>query len=276
MRRYAIVSLQLLLGLIPIMNASLMAAELPALKHRFVVVCHRGNHTHTHENSLAAFEAAIRAGADFVELDVRRTRDGRYVLLHDSTVNRTTDGHGRLTDYTFNEVRRLSLRDPHRPGLAPGRIPTLQEALQTCRDRIHVYLDFKEGDRAEVARILHAEGVARQVVVYDDIGRIAEWRRVAPKLPVIVSPPAEAAADPAKLTAFIAQYHPEVLDGDAADYRPAAVEAALKAGCAVWPDIQATNEGPAYWSQVLLPGFGGAQTDHPDTFIRWLHDEGRR
>ena len=60
-----------------------------------IVVAHRGDHTAAHENSLEAIERAIRAGADYVELDVRATRDGELALMHDATVDRTTDGQAR-------------------------------------------------------------------------------------------------------------------------------------------------------------------------------------
>src|SRR5437762_13585732 len=75
---------------------------------RFPVgIAHRGANRVAPENTLPAFEAAIALGCDYVEIDVRATRDGQLVLLHDSTVDRTTDGSGRVAEMNFAAVRAL-------------------------------------------------------------------------------------------------------------------------------------------------------------------------
>src|SRR5246500_1006729 len=74
---------------------------------RVVAIAHRGEHLHHPENTIPAFEEAIRLGADFIEVDVRTTSDGKLVLSHDATVDRCTNGHGEVAKMTFDEIRAL-------------------------------------------------------------------------------------------------------------------------------------------------------------------------
>jgi glycerophosphoryl diester phosphodiesterase len=110
-----------------------VGAELPPARNGFVVIAHRGHHARAHENTLTALREAADAGADYVEMDVRRTADGHYVLLHDSTVDRTTNGRGSVGRMTLAELRALEVRDPARPEVKPDRIPTLPEAWRRSK-----------------------------------------------------------------------------------------------------------------------------------------------
>src|ERR1700744_3035163 len=90
-------------------------APLPAPRHAFTVVCHRGNHTHAPENTLTAFENAIKAGADYVEIDLRTTVDSQLVIMHDATVNRLTNGTGLIKDMRSDTLSRHSGKDRTHP-----------------------------------------------------------------------------------------------------------------------------------------------------------------
>jgi len=107
---------------------------------RPLVVAHRGDSSHEAENSLPAFEAAILAGADAIELDVRVTADGLAVVMHDASVDRTTDGRGLVRDLSAEQVR--ALRMPLRGGGAAG-VPTLEEALRAVAGRAAVDIEIK-------------------------------------------------------------------------------------------------------------------------------------
>jgi glycerophosphoryl diester phosphodiesterase len=255
--------------------APIGAADLPQSAHPFIVIAHRGCRAEAHENTIKALQDAIAAQVDYAEIDVRRTRDGRYILLHDSTVDRMTDGHGPVKQLTFEQVRKLHVRDAKRPQIAADRIPTFEEALLAVKGKLNIYLDFKEGDRAEVTKAIRDAGVSRQILVYDGVESIPEWRRVAPEFPLIISPPVSAKS-PQALTEFIRKYQVEVLDDDWQFYSPEMLAAATKAGAKVWPDIQEDNEGPDYFKKVMAIGFNGVQTDHPNELTAWLKDQGRR
>src|SRR5271165_6696407 len=83
------------------------AQIVPPGDKQVVVISHRGEHLHHPENTMPAFRAAVEAGADFIEVDVRTTVDGRLVLQHDDSVDRCTNGHGKVSAMTFEEIRKL-------------------------------------------------------------------------------------------------------------------------------------------------------------------------
>lgn len=91
-----------------------------------MVAGHRGDSANVPENTMAAFRAAIAAGADMIETDVRLTKDGVPVLIHDRTADRTTDGKGYVKDMTFAELRTLNAGTKD----VPQQIPTLEELLE--------------------------------------------------------------------------------------------------------------------------------------------------
>ncbi len=232
-----------------------------------MVIAHRGEHVRHHENTLESIEGAIRAGADLVEMDVRRSSDGQYLLMHDATVDRMTDGKGRVSEKTWAELTLLKVADKAHTNLPPSRIPRLQEALEACRGRIQVYLDFKAGDPAEVVRILKQAGMESRVWVYDHPGGAARWRKALPGVRLILSPPAEALRDEEALRQFVSQYRPEVVDqAPSREF----VGWCRDLGIRVWPDIQRRDERPGYWERFLGLGVDGVQTDHPAELKAWL------
>jgi len=97
-----------------------------------LIVAHRGAPTERPENTLAAFEAAVDAGAAAVEFDVRATADGHAVVIHDARLDRTTDGAGLVRDHTLAEVLRLQIE---RAGDRSYAVPTLHETLAMLSGR---------------------------------------------------------------------------------------------------------------------------------------------
>jgi glycerophosphoryl diester phosphodiesterase len=105
-----------------------------------LVVAHRGASREQPENTLAAFEAAVEAGADAVEFDVRMTADGHAVVLHDPSVDRTTDGSGLVRDLTLAEIKRLRVRSASGE---PAEVPTLAETLGLLSGRAAIDVEIK-------------------------------------------------------------------------------------------------------------------------------------
>lgn len=106
---------------------------LAAAPNNVVVIAHRGEHLHHPENTLAAFQGAIDAGADYFELDVRTTSDGNRVILHDSKLDRTTDGTGEVAQHTFQDVRALDAGSKFSAAFTGTKVPALDEALELAR-----------------------------------------------------------------------------------------------------------------------------------------------
>lgn len=114
-----------------------------------LVEAHRGSFTvHRAENSVSAIEHAIAIGVDIIEIDIRKTKDGQFVLMHDATLDRTTTLSGPVTDYTLAEITAAPLVSPL--GRTTGEFaPTLDEALDLIRGRILMRLDIKCGVECE-------------------------------------------------------------------------------------------------------------------------------
>lgn len=155
---------------------------------RVLVVAHRGAHDVEPENPLPAIERAIALGVAVVELDVRRTRDGHYVLMHDSTVDRTTDHKGKVSDLDWAELRHARLRT--RDGrLTAARVPSFAEALDAARGRIWIMIDSKVDrpqDVAEIMAIARSRQMLGQTILYDyELDVLAAYRRLAPEAKVL-------------------------------------------------------------------------------------------
>src|SRR5438105_2353760 len=95
---------------------------------RVWVVGHRGAMGYCPENTMASFERALALGADWIELDVHLSRDGELIVIHDETLDRTTNGHGLVRDHTLAELKQLDAGDGQ-------QIPTLDEVLTWAAER---------------------------------------------------------------------------------------------------------------------------------------------
>lgn len=101
------------------------------------VIAHRGASFFEPENTIRAIEKAIKMGADFVEVDVRMSKDNKPVIMHDPDVNRTTNGKGFVKDYTLQELKKLDAGNGE-------TIPTLDEVISCVNDRVGLVIEIKE------------------------------------------------------------------------------------------------------------------------------------
>jgi glycerophosphoryl diester phosphodiesterase len=147
-----------------------------------LIIAHRGDSAHRPENTLAAFAGALEVGADLVEFDVQLTRDGQVVVIHDPTVDRTTDGRGRVAEMTLAQLRGLSAGYPSRFGAAHRgeRVPTLGEALALLKDRARVMVEIKPDavtDDAEGGVEARAIADVRKAGMEKDVALLSFSRR---------------------------------------------------------------------------------------------------
>lgn len=129
-----------------------------------LVAAHRGDWRNAPENSLAAINNVIKMGADIVEIDIQKTKDGQLILMHDNTLNRTTTGKGKVSDYTLDEIRKLKLKN----GLGihtRHTVPTLREALLVAKGKILVNLDKAYRFFDDVYALLEETGTTKQVIM---------------------------------------------------------------------------------------------------------------
>src|SRR5215469_16982173 len=132
---------------------------------RVWVVGHRGAMGHSPENTMASFERGLELGADWIELDVHLSRDGALIVIHDETLERTTNGHGLVRDHSLAELKQLDAGDGE-------RIPTLDEVLDWAKQRNTVIdIEIKnaplyyEGVEQAVVDVLLRHDMVEQVIV---------------------------------------------------------------------------------------------------------------
>lgn len=248
-------------------HAQKSLAPLPASKNKFVVIAHRGNHVNVPENSLASYEEAIKSGADYTEIDVRTSKDGVLVIHHDGSVDRMTNGTGDVKDKTLAELNQLQLKNPKPGDATVYRIPTFREVLKLCKNRINIYLDFKEADVAETWKQIQEEGMEKQIVVYlNKVPYYKQWRSIAPQMPLMTSLLADV-KDSQQLKFFLGQVKVEVLDNIS---EQSMVQTAQEDGVAVWLDVQSPSESKEAWDGALSKGVQGVQTDNPEALVNYL------
>lgn len=129
-----------------------------------LVIAHRGNWRDAPENSIPAIKQAIEIGVDIVEIDLQKTKDGKLILMHDKSINRTTDGEGKIADITLDSLKTFHLKN----GMGrtvDHRIPTLQEAMQASKNKVLVNLDKSYDYFDQVDSILKETGTKNQVIV---------------------------------------------------------------------------------------------------------------
>lgn len=149
------------------LNEILSDLAAPA-KQSVLVVSHRGDWRNAPENSLQAFQNCIDMGVDMVELDLKKTKDGELILMHDNTLNRTTNGTGKPEDFTLAELKELRLKNGA-GCLTRHKIPTLRETMLLCKGKILVNVDKGYEYFEDVQKILEETGTANQCVVKEKI-----------------------------------------------------------------------------------------------------------
>jgi glycerophosphoryl diester phosphodiesterase len=157
---------------------------------RLLVIAHRGNSSVAPENTLPAFESAIDAKADLVELDYYHSADGMPVVIHDETLDRTTNAEGifqrrelRVEELPLSELQKLDAGFWFDRQFAGVKLPTLVESLDLIQSRSVTLIERKAGDAATLVRLLEAKKLLDQVVVQSfDWKFVAACRELSPRL----------------------------------------------------------------------------------------------
>lgn len=250
-------------------NDSVKAAS----KKRIVVIAHRGPHEVEPENTLAAFRKGIEIGCDYVELDVRRTKDGALVLMHDSTVNSKTDGKGAVADMTLDEIRALDAGIKKGAQFKGEKVPLFEEALALCKKgKMKIYVDNKSGPPDEVIAAIEKHDMLKDVIIYDGPAKLRTFKKLRPA--VWILPPHPGGAE--RITAMARDLKPEALDGNMRSWTQEQIDAAHTAGVQVWVDVLGVWDNEKGIRKAAEMGVDGMQTDHPAMVIRVLKEMGLR
>ena len=258
-------------SVISFFNESCLAPQpshLPKTQHKIIVIAHRGSHLNVPENTLAAYQNAITEGADYVEIDLRTTKDGHLVIMHDESITRMTGETGLIKDLNFSEIRDLKVKPSNKEDISTYHVPDFKSVLNLCKGKINIYLDFKDADVQKTYRLIKEAGMQNNVVVYlNKEEQYGQWKNVAPSVPLMASLPEN--MNVTQLNTFLNTRPLDVVDN--AD-NEASISLMHRRKIAVWLDVQSKDEGAKKWEQALKQGVDGLQTDHPEKLIKFLEE----
>jgi len=237
-----------------------------------LVIGHRGASGHAPENTLAAFRKAVSLGATFIETDLQLSRDAHFVAIHDTTVNRTTNGKGSVHDLTLAELRSLDAGSWFGSGFSGERIPTLDEILQfSKKNDVVFYLELKPsgtwgGEHALIGALRDSGEIPRAVVISFDPSLVLNVHRIEPTVMTgllydgQIEKPIEKALDIGARQL--------VVRGNLVT--PALLDHAHK------KDLQVvcwTVNHPAHMRLLIEAGVAGIMSDYPDRLVAALKKE---
>jgi len=235
------------------------------------VIAHRGASGHAPENTFAAFQRAVELGAAFIETDLHVTRDGRFVALHDDTVERTTNGSGNVHDFTLDELREVDAGLWFDRDFMGQRVPTLEEILEFSRKHdVVFYLELKYPavwgmDHALVAALQKAQSAPRTIVISFDPSTLTPLRRLDPS--IMTGLLVEGAKEDSIEVAI--ELGARQLCPKASSVTPQLVDKAHRADLQV---VTWTVNDPPSMRAMISAGVDGIMTDFPDRLRALIED----
>jgi glycerophosphoryl diester phosphodiesterase len=268
-------------------QSDMTQADLAALPDWDVVlVAHRGLAPGLPENTLAAFQDVVSRGVRVIEVDLRGTADGEVVVMHDETVDRTTDGVGDVTTLTLAEVKALDAGSYAGAEFAGERVPTYEEALAFAQDNgVILLLDIKVSDALDVRRIVGIteaqDAVLNVIVGARTLEDLDEFRSYNPNLRTLgfISDATEVDAF-AQAGIHAIRLWPQWIRGEDSERGPIPADCAGVENCLVrrvqahglpvW--TTAGEAGREELTQLIAAGVNGILTDVPDVLDDLLDD----
>lgn len=267
------------------------------------VAAHRGDWLYAPENSMDALKNAIFFGADMIETDVQLTKDGKIIMMHDSSVDRTTNGKGNICDLTLEEIKQLKLRN-NAGGLTTMTVPTLEEYIEEAKDKILLYLD-KSGTEVpgkefgykvkEILKVLRKNNALEQSVFVldwpyskakevfgEDLEKVIYCPVIEEKIPDLDNYVNEFIT---KLSPIAFQFRMESVDSKTYKQLAKVLKSGSKAFvAATWKkhtanhdDLISIFERPSKgWGWLINEGFSIIETNYPKDMIQYLKSEYRR
>jgi glycerophosphoryl diester phosphodiesterase len=250
----------------------ILAAALPVAaqsSRQIVAISHRGEHLQRPENTMPAFAEAIRVGADFFEVDVQTTSDGKLVLSHDATVDRCTDGKGRVDTMTFDQIEALDAGIKKGSEFAGTKIPTFDQVLDLARGKIGIYVDIKNATAQDLVSQIVGHGMADHVVMYCKAQMCKQIQDLDPRLKIM--PESNSVEHSHMLVDLL---HPKVIAFGASDFKPEIIAVSKEAHAQIYVDIMGKTDAPEGWQAAIDAGADGLQSDRPGPLVEWLREKG--
>lgn len=235
------------------------------------IAAHRGDRAVAPENTIPAFEAAFERGYDFVECDVQLTADGHAVVLHDETVDRTTDGSGRVDELALAEIATLDAGSWFDPEFAGTPVPTLDDFLallarSDSRALVELKQDWTADDVEAIRADIYRHGVQDRIVFASfSLVTLAALEEAEPVIPRVLLQ-RRLTLDPVALAGVYGAIA-VMTNPDALEARPDAVARLHEAGLGV---LLYTLNSEERWSDALDLGVDGIATDTPSDLDDWI------
>ena len=240
----------------------------PPKNGKMYVVAHRGEHVEDKipENTLAAYQKAIEYGVDFVEIDVRMTKDKHFISMHNGNVNKYVleDIDKDISEMTLAEVRKLDIGSRIGPEWKGTQVPTFEEILDLCKGKCGIYLDLKQAPVKPLIDIIRSKGMIHDVIWYADDGELEAVKKLEPECIIMPDPGPEK-----NLPELIERFHPKVIAAVWKYMSDSFVKTCHDAGAIVIVD----DKGPDTWKPMVDWGVDGIQTNRPAELIRYIKEK---
>ncbi|RKQ72040.1 glycerophosphoryl diester phosphodiesterase [Litorimonas taeanensis] len=243
---------------------------------KIVAVGHRGAKHFAPENTISAHETAYHMGARAIEFDVRCTKDGHFIIIHDKKVERTTNGTGRVKDLTLAEIKALKITSIKGSQFEGETIPTLREALRNVKGRFAVDIDFKGGPKNSAAileDILISEGFMQ-----DDAPLVTIFSR-RQHFDMLKSLSKNFAFRPHYLseqrTVEWTQHHPiNIMGLRRLSFSPKAAAVIRRQGVRLFSNVMGPYDNIMGFDDAIRAGSQFIQTDYLDQLVPYLEKRG--
>jgi len=236
-------------------------------KNGIYVIAHRGAHLGIPENSLPAYQKAIDLGCDFVEIDVRTTKDGQFVSIHNSTIDNYIEGKtGSVRSMTLAELKALDIGSKTGKEWKGTQIPTFEEILKLCQGKIGIYLDLKDAPVTELMEIIRKYNMEKNIVWYIPYQYLLQTENINQLFGGSYPMPDPQSKE--NIKAAVKNLKTPLIATDMGKLSQSFVDEAHKYGARIFVD---ENEGTkAEWEKIISWGTEGIQTDNPEVLIEFL------
>ena len=244
---------------------------------QILVAAHRATNPNYPENSLAAIAESIRIGVDIVEIDIRKSKDGKLVIMHDKTIDRTTNGTGKVDDFTLAELKEFKLKLGN--DITNEQIPTFEEVLQLTKSKMLLDVDFKlEGEAAvrQTFDMIEKYGMEKQILFFlYDFPESSQYQKLNRDIKIM--PRAYSRKD---IRAIRKLEDISIIHIDESYYRDGTMRRLIKSGYRVW--INALGKYDSMETEAKNSGFDALlsrkyvnviQTDLPEELLSYLRSK---
>lgn len=248
----------------------------PERLDRVLVAAHRGANKAAPENTLAAVRKAIEQGADLVEIDIRQTQDGHLILMHDSMLEKTTNGEGAVGDKTLEELRKLDAGAWFGPEFQGETIPTLEEAFEELRGKAYPDFDLKSASPEVFVAALRAE-LEKTPDLFAHSGLYCgnlELRRQVVELEPRIRVRHTVRNGEIGLASALAEFNPPLVNVEWSDFTESLVRRIHLAGKKTVVNTHGSHDTEFKMTAAIDAGADVIMTDHPDLLVPLLRKKG--